>query len=137
MGNVSSGSAFVFPLGEAQRRASRISADGQSTRERIVLLKTWILPCVQLTARVYFPSNITIRAPRHVYQTALGVDSWGVTLDNLAQLRELGGTNSPSRKCGSTHSLGRPSTNSYNPLMSSRLNSSLNFEGAATHTESA
>ena len=53
--------------------------------------KTWILPCVLPTARAYFPSDITIRALKHVYHTALGTDSWGITLNTLAQPRDLGG----------------------------------------------
>ena len=98
MGNVTPNSAFAFPLGEAQRRASSIAAYGQSPKERILLLKTWILPCVLLTARAYFPTDITIRALKHVYHTALGVDSWGVTLDNPAHPRELGGFLLPTPK---------------------------------------
>ena len=98
MGNVSSDTTFAFPLGQAQRRASCITAYGLSIRERSLLLKTWILPCVLLTAWAYFPSDITIRALRHVYHTALGVDSWGVTLDNLASPKDLGGYQLPTPK---------------------------------------
>ena len=46
----------------------------------------------------YFSSNITIRALRHVYYTTSGVDSWGVTLDNLAQPRDFGGYQLPTLK---------------------------------------
>ena len=88
--NVTPDAAFAFPLGEVQRRASSITTYGLSMKERILLLKTWILRCVLLTARAYFPTDITINALRHVYHTALGVDNWGVTLDNLVQPRELG-----------------------------------------------
>ena len=89
---------FAFPLGEAQRRASCITAYGLSIRERVLLLKTWILPFVLLMARAYFLSDITIRALRHVYHTALGVDSRGVALDNLAQPKDLGGYQLPTPK---------------------------------------
>ena len=98
MGNVTPDSAFAFPLGAAQRRASSIAAYGLSMQERILLLKTWILPCVLRTARAYFPTKITVKALKRVYHTALGVDSWGVTLDNLAQPRELGGFQLPTPK---------------------------------------
>ena len=98
MGNVTPDSAFAFPLGEAQRRAGSIASYGLSLKERILLLKMWILPCVLLTARAYFPTDITVRALKQVYHTALGVDSWGVTLDNLAQPRELGGFLLPTPK---------------------------------------
>ena len=98
MGNVTPDSAFAFPLGEAQRRAGSIAAYGLSMKKHILLLKTWILPCVLLTARAYFATKITVRALKHVYHTALGVDSWGVTLDNLAQPREPGGFLAPHAK---------------------------------------
>ena len=72
MGSVTPDTAFAFPLGEAQRRASSIATYGLSLKERIVLLKTWIMP---LAVRAYFPTDITVRALKHVYHTALGVDS--------------------------------------------------------------
>ena len=98
MGNVSSDTTFAFPQGVPQRRASCITTYGLSIRDLVLLLKTWILPCVLLTARAYFPSDIVIRALRHVYHTSLGVNSWGVTLDNLAQPKDLGGYQLPTPK---------------------------------------
>ena len=98
MGNLTSDGAFAFPLGDARRRASCMTAYGLSIKERILLLKTWILPCVLLTARAYFPPKITIRALTHVYHTAPGTDIWGVTLDHLAQPSELGGYSLPTPK---------------------------------------
>ena len=97
MGNVTSNAVFVFPFGEAQRKASCFTTYGLSLKERILLLKTWILQCVP-TARAYFPSDITVRVVRHVYHTAPGVDSWGVTVRNLAQPRELWGHLAPTPK---------------------------------------
>ena len=98
MRHLTSDAAFAFPLGEAQRRVGCMTAYGLSIKERILLLKTWILPCVLLTARAYFPFEITIRALRHMYHTALGTDRWGVTLDNLAQPKELGVYSLPTPK---------------------------------------
>ena len=95
LGNLTSDAAFAFPSEEAQRRASCMTAYGLSIKERILLLKTWILPRVLLTARAYFLSEITIRALKHVYHTAPGTYSWGVTLDNLAQPREIRGVLPP------------------------------------------
>ena len=46
MGTVSSDTAFAFPLGEAQRRASCITAYGLSIGGRVLLHKTRILPRV-------------------------------------------------------------------------------------------
>ena len=54
-----------------------------SIKEGIILLKPWILSCLLLTARAFFPCDITIWGLKHVYQVALGVDTLGVTLDIL------------------------------------------------------
>ena len=51
IGNITSDEAYAFPLAEAQRRASIVAGLHLSPRERIVLLKTWVLPTVLLTAR--------------------------------------------------------------------------------------
>ena len=50
------------------------------------------------TARAYYPLDITIQALRHVYHTALGIDIWGITLDNVAQPKDLGGYLHPTPK---------------------------------------
>ena len=66
----------------------------------IILLKTWVLPTILLTARAYFPTEVTIKAPKLLFffQTALGADSWGVTFHELAQEPQLGGYQLPPRK---------------------------------------
>ena len=99
IGNLTSDEAFASYLGEAQRRASTVGSLGLSKKEAIILLKTWILPTLLLTARSYFPSEHTIKALKIVFQTALGVDSWGVTLRELAQHPECGGFQLPTPKC--------------------------------------
>ena len=43
--------------------------------ERILLLKKWVLPTILLTARAYYPSDITVRALRVIYNTTLHLDS--------------------------------------------------------------
>ena len=98
MGNVSSDTAFAFPLGEAQRRASCITTYGLSIRELVLLLKTWILPCVLLTGLLPVRHHHTSTAPRLSHSAALGVDSRGVALDNLAQPKDLGGYQLPTPK---------------------------------------
>ena len=98
MGNITSDKAFSFPLAEAQRRASRLASYNLSLKERILPLKTWVLPIVLLTSRACFPSDITIKTLKMVYNTALGVDSWGITLDQLSHELELGGYLLPTPK---------------------------------------
>ena len=98
MGNVTSDEAFSLPLAEAQRRASQLAGLQLSLRERLLLLKTWILPTILLTARSYFPSEISIKSLKLVYNTALVLDSRGVTLDHISQEPELGGYQLPTPK---------------------------------------
>ena len=53
IGNISSGSAFAMPLGEAQRRASMVAslALSKKKKEAIIMLKPRFPPTVLLTAR--------------------------------------------------------------------------------------
>ena len=99
IGNLTSDKAFATYLGEAQRRASTVGSLGLSKKEAMILPKTWVLPTLLLTARSSFPSEHTIKALKIVFQTALGVDSWGVTLRELAQHPECGGFQLPTPKC--------------------------------------
>ena len=69
-----------------------------SKKEAIILLKTWILPTVLLTARSYFLCDIVVRSLKVVFQTTLGVDSWGVTRHELAQEPDCGGDRFPTPK---------------------------------------
>ena len=85
MGNVTFDEAFSLPLAEAQWRASQLAGLQLCLRKRLLLLKTWILPTILLTARSYFPSEMSIKSLKLVYNTALGLDSWGVTLDHISQ----------------------------------------------------
>ena len=73
MGDITSDEAFSFHLAQAQRRTSRPASYHLSLKERILLLKT--LPTILLTARAYFPTDITIKALKMVNNTALGVDN--------------------------------------------------------------
>ena len=98
IGNLTSHEAFAYYLGEAQRRASTVGSLGLSEKEAIILLKTWVLPTLLLTAKSYFPSEHTIKALKIVFQTSLGVDSWGFALRELAQHPDCGGFQLPHPK---------------------------------------
>ena len=54
-------------------------------KEEVYLLKTWVFPCVFLAARAYHPDNMVIAELRKVYQAALSLSSWGITLECLAR----------------------------------------------------
>ena len=99
MGNLTSDEAFATHLGEAQRRGSAVGSLGLSKKEAIILLKTWVLPTLLLAAMSYYPLEHTIKALKIVFQTTLGVDSWGLTLRELSQHPECGGFQLPTPKC--------------------------------------
>ena len=80
IGHVTTAQAFAKALGEARRRASQLSLFPLTLLERVQLLKVWILPVLLLTARAYHASEQEERSLKTVYNTALGFDSWGVTL---------------------------------------------------------
>ena len=81
-----------------QRRASLVASLHVSPKEHVVLLKTWALLTALLTARSYFPSDLTVKPLKIVSSTALGFNSWGVTLDHIAQAPDLGGYQLPTPK---------------------------------------
>ena len=60
-------------------------------QKKVYLLKTWVLPCVLLVARAYFPDDRVVAELRKVYHVALLLSSWGLTLENLARLESEGG----------------------------------------------
>ena len=91
IGHVTTAQAFTRALGEAQRRASQLSLFPLTLLERVQLLKVWILPVLLLTARAYRASEQEERSLKTVYNTALGFDSWGVTLTQLSLQPDSGG----------------------------------------------
>ena len=50
-----------------------------------------VLPCVLLAAQAYFPDDRVVAELRKVYQVALSLSSWALTLENLARLESEGG----------------------------------------------
>ena len=55
-----------------------------SLPEQVMLLKLWILPLLVYPARVVFPSPAVVNTLRTVYQAALKLNSWAVTLNILS-----------------------------------------------------
>ena len=62
-----------------------------SIKERIILLKTWILAVLLLTARVYVAERATSAAFTNIHNVLFSFDSQRVTLHELSQTREHGG----------------------------------------------
>ena len=56
-----------------------------------MLQKLWILPLLVYLARVVFPSPAVVNTLRTVYQVALKLNSWAVTLNILSQPPSRGG----------------------------------------------
>ena len=75
IGNISVGQTFSKVLGEAQRRAALVASLGLSLKERVLLLKTWVLPVLLLIATAHRVTEQEERSLKIVFNTALGFDS--------------------------------------------------------------
>ena len=64
---------------------------GLSLTEHILLLKTWVLPVMLLTARAYSATEQEERSLKVIFNTSLGFDSWGTTLAQTSLPRDEGG----------------------------------------------
>ena len=60
-------------------------------KERVFLLKMWILPVLVYPARVIFPVKKVVDSLKTIYNIALGLNSWGLTQDILALPESQGG----------------------------------------------
>ena len=83
--------AFAAPLAEAFRRAKLASYLDLTIKERLILLKTWVLPVLLLTARAYVADHTTPSTLTNIHNILFSFDSWGVTLHQLSQTKEYGG----------------------------------------------
>ena len=89
-GNVTSEQAFSHALQKALGRAFAMQSWALSLPERVMLLKLWILPLLVYPARVVFPSPAVVNTLRTVYQVALKLNSWAVTLNILSHPPQSG-----------------------------------------------
>ena len=64
--------------------------------ERISLQQQWILPLIVYPARVVYPKEQVISTLRTVYQVALRLNSWSITLSVLSLPKVKGGHNLPT-----------------------------------------
>ena len=87
MGNISPKDAFAASMAEARRRANIASTLGPSLQQRVQILKVWILPVVLLTARAYYPDPAIISSLTTVFNTTLGLDSGGITIQQMAKMK--------------------------------------------------
>ena len=61
-------------------RAHVLSKLNLGMKEKVYLLKAWVLMCVFLAACAYYRDSRVIAELRKVYQMALSLSSWGMTL---------------------------------------------------------
>ena len=61
--------------------------------ERVLILKIWIVPLLNFTARAYQPNDPVIFHLRNIYWVGLKLTSWSVTLPILSQPPGKGGYN--------------------------------------------
>ena len=92
-GHVTPEVAYSHALQKAMGRAFAMQSWDLSLAERVPLLKLWILPLLIYPARVVFPSDPVVSALRTVYQVALKLNSWSITLDILSHPLHKGGYN--------------------------------------------
>ena len=91
IGHVTPAKAFAAPLAEAFRRAKLASHLDLTIKERLVLLKTWVLPVLLLTARAYVADHTTSSDLTNIHNILLSFGSWGVALHQQSQAKENGG----------------------------------------------
>ena len=72
-------------MGEAHCCAALVASFGLSLSERLLRLKTWVLPVLLLTAVAYRATEQAEGSLKVVFNTALGFDGWGTML-SLASL---------------------------------------------------
>ena len=91
LGYVAPEEAFAPALQKALGRAHSMQHWNLTLKERVFLLKMWILPVLVYPARVIFPVKKVVDSLKTIYNIALGLNSWGLTQDILALPESQGG----------------------------------------------
>ena len=91
LGYVAPEEAFAPALQKALRRAHSMQHWNLTLKERVFLLKMWILLVLVYPARVIFPVKKVVDSLKTIYNIALGLNSWGLTQDILALPESQGG----------------------------------------------
>ena len=71
-------------MGEAHKRSALVGSFGLSLAERLLLLKTWVLSVLLLTARAYGATGQEECSLKVVFNTTRGFDSWSTTLSQVS-----------------------------------------------------
>ena len=68
-------------------------------RERVFLLKLWILPVLVSPSRVIYPGKQVVHSLKVIYNIALGLNTWGLTREILALPEQEGRMGLPCLQC--------------------------------------
>ena len=93
IGHITTEQAFAECLAIALKRAHFLRKLPLGLNERVRILKIWILPLLNFTARAYQPNDWVISQLRNIYLVGLKLTSWFVTLPILSQPPGKGGYN--------------------------------------------
>ena len=91
LGHSTEEQAYGTVLAKMLLRARCISTLPLTLGEKASVLKIRVAPCVYLTAKVYYPSPSVVQQLNAIQSVALGLHSWGLTRDILAELAAMGG----------------------------------------------
>ena len=91
LGATTTEEAYGPALKKATGRACSMQSRSLSLAERVELLQSWILPLLVNPSRVVYPTDNVIAAGQTIYQIALKLNNWGITLDILSHSKEQGG----------------------------------------------
>ena len=84
LGDITSEESYSHALHKAIGRAFAMQSRSLSLLERVHLLELWILPLLVYPARIVFPSAGVISTLKTIYQVALKLNSWTITMDTLS-----------------------------------------------------
>ena len=91
IGQVTEKDIYASAVSKSFIRAQLVRDLDLTRSEKVQLLKVWIYPLWILPARVCYPSKQIIQQMCTTVQTALGIDSWGLTLKEFGHSFQQGG----------------------------------------------
>ena len=83
IGHITTEQAFAEYLAIALKRAQFLRTVPPGLNERVLILKTWVLPLLNFGSRAYHPNDLVISHLRNMYWVGLKPTSWFVTLPIL------------------------------------------------------
>ena len=93
IGHITTEQAFAECVANALKRAHFLRKLPLGLNERVLILKIWVLPLLNFTARAYEPNDLVFSQLRNIYWVGLKPTSWSVTLPMQSQPPGKGGYN--------------------------------------------